>query len=165
MRAARFALSLLLVAGFGLTAAAAPAQSFCSAPAGSDEAFVAALAREAAGLPEPIVVPQEPSFPELGTPEAKPLTCNASNDCGDGNVAYCEGNSICQVTFAGVKCDGVETQCPHFCSIAMNCDCCNGPYTAFCWSKKGDCQYTGGGIACNGHEFTCEQACPLCPEW
>lgn len=165
MRAARLALSVLVVAGFGLAAAAAPARSFCSAPADSDADFVAALAREAAGLPEPVVVPREPGLPALGTPEAQQLTCQASNDCGDGNVAYCTGNSICQVTVAGVKCDGTEVRCPNYCTLSTHCDCCNGPYTMFCWSKSGDCQWTSEGPACNGHVMNCEVGCPLCPDW
>jgi hypothetical protein len=148
MRATTLIVAALLIAGLAATASADPAS-----PSPTDAAFLKSLAS-----------PQSPP-PEVGTPAPQWKTCSASVDCGDGNTAACTGNSSCQVTIAGVKCDGTETRCPNFCSIAESCDCCSGPYTSVCWSRKGDCQYTSGGIACNGNTFSCASACPLCPEW
>lgn len=147
--------ALLLVAGLALAVAAgpaAPATSVAATPSAADIAFLATLA-------------EAPPVPDLGTPAPQSLTCNVSNDCGDGNVAYCQGNSSCTTTIAGVKCDGTEVRCPNFCTIGQQCQCCTGTQNGFCWSKKGDCQVTSNGIACDGIEVSCEGTCPLCPEW
>ncbi|HEV8578403.1 MAG TPA: hypothetical protein VGX68_04915 [Thermoanaerobaculia bacterium] len=143
--------TILIAASLLLVCAAGWAEPPSPSPA--DRAFLQALAN-----------PQE-ALPGVGTPAPQFKTCSASTDCGDGNTAACTGNSICQVTIAGVKCDGVETKCPNYCSIGMSCQCCNGPYTMFCFSRQGNCQYTSGGISCNGSEITCENSCPDCPNW
>jgi hypothetical protein len=148
MRVEASIVAVLLLAGFAATAAADS-----PSPSPADAAFVRSLA-------DP-----ELTLPEVGVPEPQLKSCNVSVDCGDGNIVACTGNSSCQTTIAGVKCDGNEVQCPNFCSIGMSCDCCNGPYNTACWSRRGDCQYTGGGISCNGVELTCQSTCPLCPEW
>lgn len=148
MRATASLVAVLLIAGFAASASADPAS-----PTAADLAFLDSLAQSPANLPE------------LGTPEPQWKTCTATTDCGDGNTVSCTGNSICQITQAGVKCDGNEVQCPNFCTISIGCQCCSGWYTTFCWSRSGNCQYTSNGIACNGYEVTCEQTCPLCPEW
>lgn len=140
---------VLLIAGFAATATAEPAP-----PSAADLAFLDSLANF------------DGTVPDVGTPAPKAMgPCNVTNDCGSDPPVSCNGNNTCQTTFAGVKCDGVETRCPNFCTIGQTCQCCNGPYNSFCWSKDGDCQYTAGGISCNGHEFTCETGCPLCPDW
>jgi hypothetical protein len=147
----------ILFAAFLLAALALTPGAQASSPNQSDLAFLQTLA-------DPVEVPQELP-PALGIPEPQMKACTVTQDCQDGNSVTCNGNSSCQSTIAGVKCDGVETRCPNYCSIGMSCQCCNGPYTTVCWSRSGDCQYTGGGIACNGHTITCEQSCPFCPEW
>lgn len=128
-----------------------------SSPSQSDFAFLQTLA-----VP-PTEQPELP--PAIGIPEPQMRACTVTQDCQDGTSVTCNGNSSCQTTIAGVKCDGAETRCPNYCSIAMSCQCCNGQYTTVCWSRKGDCQYTGNGISCNSFEITCDQSCPLCPEW
>jgi hypothetical protein len=140
--------AVLLLAVLAVPAVAAP-----SSPSPADLAFLESLAGS------------QPLPPELGVPQPVMKACNVSVECGDGNVAACTGNANCQTTIAGVKCDGVEHQCPNFCTIGQSCQCCSGWYNGFCWSRSGDCEYTDNGIACNGHEITCEQSCPLCPEW
>lgn len=145
----------LVLAGFTFGAAAdpaPPATSVAAPPHAADLSFLATLA-------------DAPSLPDLGVPAPLSLTCNVSNDCGDGNIAYCEGNSSCQTTISGVKCDGNAVDCPNFCSIALQCDCCNGTQTGVCWSKKGNCHYTSEGAVCGDHTMTCDTVCPFCPEW
>lgn len=139
--------AVLLIAGLAATAAADP-----GSPVPSSAAFLKSLAN-----------PQKELPPEVGTPAPQWKSCSVSNDCGDGNIAACTGNSTCQTTIAGVKCDGTEVRCPNYCAIGMNCDCCNGPYFTSCWSLRGDCHYVDDGIACNGNTITCAQSCPLCP--
>lgn len=139
-----------------LLAALAPGANASSASQ-SDLAFLQTLSAP------PMEQPELP--PAIGIPEPQMRACSVNQDCQDGTSVSCVGNSSCQTTIAGVKCDGTETRCPNYCSIAMGCQCCNGPYTTVCWSRKGDCQYTGNGIACNGHEITCDTSCPFCPEW
>lgn len=153
MRATILIAAVLLLAG--LTPAGADASSPSPNPA--DLAFLQSLAG-------PISDPQELP-PAVGMPEPQLKTCTVTQDCqGDGSVT-CTGNSNCQTTYAGVKCDGVEKRCPNFCDIGMSCQCCNGNYSTFCFSRRGDCQYTSNGISCNGVELTCATTCPLCPEW
>jgi hypothetical protein len=143
----------ILIAAVLLAALAATPESYASSPSQSDLAFL-----------ETLSAPQELP-PAVGMPEPQLRSCSVSNDCQDSTSVSCVGNSSCQTTIAGVKCDGVETQCPNFCTIGMSCQCCSGSYSGSCWSRRGDCQYTNNGIACNGHEFTCQTTCPLCPEW
>lgn len=154
MRLNALAAAILLLAGFTYGVAAdpaAPAAPMAASLSAADLAFLATLT-------------EAPPLPDLGVPAPQSLFCNVSNDCGDGNVAYCEGNQTCTTTISGVKCDGNAVDCPNFCTIGQQCQCCTGPQSGFCWSKRGDCQYTSNGIACNGIELTCEQTCPLCPE-
>lgn len=152
MRATILLAAVLLLAGL------APAWADVSpSPNPSDLAFLQSLA-------DPVADPQELP-PAVGTPEPQLKACSVTQDCdGQGSVA-CTGNSSCQTTIAGVKCDGVETKCPNYCSIVMTCQCCNGPNHFVCWSRRGDCQYTSNGISCNGIEFTCATTCPFCQEW
>ncbi|HEX6202507.1 MAG TPA: hypothetical protein VF100_05845 [Thermoanaerobaculia bacterium] len=143
--------ALLLLVAFAPGAAAdpaAPAAREAAAPSAADLAFLASLDEA------------PPALPDLGTPAPLSLACSVSNDCGDGNVAYCEGNSTCTTTIAGVKCDGTEVRCPNFCTISQQCHCCDGIRTQTCWSKKGDCQDAGTGIACDGRVMPCR--CPFC---
>ena len=155
MRATILIAAVLLLAGLPVSAADAP-----SSPNPSDLAFLQSLAE-----PQPLPPDSQELPPAVGMPEPQLRACSVTQDCdGQGSVT-CTGNSTCQTTFAGVKCDGTETQCPNYCSIAMSCQCCNGTYHSVCWSRRGDCQYTSNGIACNGNEFTCATTCPLCPEW
>jgi hypothetical protein len=149
MRAMALLVAVLLVAGLAAPVAAGPAT-----PSPADLAFVRSLA-------DPQAVP----LPEVGTPTPQRKSCSASTDCGDGNTASCAGNSTCQVTTAGVKCDGNEVQCPNFCSIGMSCQCCSGFYSGACFSRQGNCQYTSAGISCNGNEWTCATMCPDCPNY
>ena len=141
------ATALLLVA----LAGPAVADSSASGPSPADLAFLQSLAGT------------EAPAPAIGTPAPKSLTCTATVDCGDGNTVTCTGQSICQVTSPGVKCDGVETRCPNYCTIGMTCNCCDGTRTQFCSSRSGDCQRTEDGIACNGIQRRC--ICPSCPDW
>lgn len=136
------ALLLLPLAGH---ATAAPG------PSPADLAFLQSLAEPEA--------PAAPA-PEIGTPAPTPRTCTATVDCGDGNTVSCTGNSICQVTSPGVKCDGVETRCPNYCTIGMSCECCTGTRTASCFSRKGDCQRVDNVIYCDGVPHPC--ICPFC---
>jgi hypothetical protein len=146
------ATALLLVALTG------PALADAGAPNPADLAFLQSLA----GTEAPAAGTDAPA-PAIGTPAPKSLTCTATVDCGDGNTVTCTGNSICQVTNPGVKCDGVETRCPNYCVIGMSCQCCDGTRTQSCFSRSGNCQRTDEGIACNGIQRRC--ICPLCPQW
>lgn len=141
--------AVLLITGFAVAAVAEPA-----APSAADLAFIASLAEETA-----------PAVPELEVPAPQQRTCSVSNECGDGNVATCTGNNSCTTTIAGVKCDGNEVKCPHFCTISQECQCCTGTQTGFCWSKRGDCEATPEGISCNDQVVRCEDTCPQCPDW
>jgi len=76
-------------------------------------------------------------------------TCTASHICGDGNTASCTGFSSCNVTAAGVSCDGVETRCPNYCTVGESCTDCNR--FAFCFSTAGICSVTDDGFSCNGN--------------
>ena len=156
MRATILIAAVLLLAGLAPTWA-----ETSSSPSPADATFLQSLANP---VVDPPADPQE-LLPAVGVPEPQWKTCTVTQDCQDGTSVTCTGNSTCQTTIAGVKCDGAETRCPNFCSISMSCQCCNGPYTSVCWSRSGNCQYTGGGISCNGNEFTCETSCPFCPEW
>jgi hypothetical protein len=140
-------LVVLLVAGFAAAADASPA-----CPSAADLDFLASIAAPGAE-------------PAIGTPAPQSTVCNASSDCGDGNTVYCSGQSTCQVTAAGVKCDGNEVKCPNYCEISIYCECCNGPYITYCFSRTGGCAYTSGGITCGSGEITCESSCPDCPNW
>lgn len=141
--------AVLLIAGFASASTAAGP----SAPSSADLAFLASLEDSPMALPD------------MGTPSPQSMACSVTNDCDGSTPVTCTGNSSCQTTIAGVKCDGNEVQCPNFCSISQSCQCCNGTYYGTCWSRRGDCQYTSEGIACNGVTFTCDSTCPLCPEW
>lgn len=156
----------ILIAAVVLLAGLAPAWAeTSSSPSPADLAFFKSLAGPQALPPDTPDTQEQELPPTVGTPGPQLKACTVTQDCQDGTSVMCNGNSTCQTTIAGVKCDGTETRCPNYCSIAMSCQCCNGPYTSFCWSRRGDCQYTSNGISCNGNEFTCEMGCPLCPEW
>lgn len=142
---------ILTVTALLLVALAGPALADAGAPGPADLAFLQSLAED--GAPAPAI----------GTPAPKSLDCTATVDCGDGNTVTCTGQSICQVTNPGVKCDGVETRCPNYCTIGMTCQCCDGTRVQTCFSRSGDCQHTSGGIACNGIQRRC--LCPFCPQW
>lgn len=157
MRIKVLATALLLLTGFAAGAAADPAP-LCG-PAG-----VASSATEAGFLASLAEAP--PALTEAGDGVVWTANgCTAENNCGDGNTVSCEGVSICQVTHYGVRCDSNEVYCPNFCSISQHCDCCDGPRTGTCFSKKGDCQETAEGIACDGRTFTCRLTCPFCQQW
>lgn len=141
-------LAALLVAGSAVAVDAAPTDR---SPA--DLNFLASIAPPGAGVPS------------IGTPTPQPTTCTISSGCGDGNTAACSGNFSCEITQAGVKCDGNEVQCPNYCEVAMSCQCCDGALIVSCVSRIAPCEHTSGGISCGGSEITCEDACPICPDW
>jgi hypothetical protein len=150
MRTTTSILAALLIAGFAATATANP-----PSPNPPDRAFLKSLAK-----------PQV-SLPEVGTPGPQWKTCTASLDCGDGNTVACTGDASCHTTFSGVECNGVQHQCPNYCSVGMTCQCCNGSYFLSCGSLRGDCgsSYGGPGIQCDGQSFTCSDSCPFCPDY
>lgn len=141
-------LAVLLVAGSAVAVDAAPA---CRSAADLD--FLAFIATPDAGVPA------------IGTPAPQPTACTISSTCGDGNTAYCSGNWSCEITQAGVSCDGNEVRCPNYCEIAMSCQCCDGALIVMCVSRSGGCEHTSGGITCGGGEITCDDSCPICPDW
>ena len=86
----------------------------------------------------------------LGIPEAVLASgCTAEHDCGDGNVVSCTGTSTCSQTIPGVECDGVQTQCPNHCTVAIQCSF----GLKACWSTSGNCVQSPP--SCNGRPLQC----------
>jgi hypothetical protein len=137
---------LALVLCFGLPVIA-------SADASSEAAFLQSLAQ----LPEESL--EEP-LPGVGIPAPAAKSCTISRNCGDGNTVSCTGTYSCVHSQRGVSCNGVETACPAYCSMAWSCQACPS-YTFFCSSLRGDCGVTNAG--CNGQPQRC--LCPLTPEY
>jgi hypothetical protein len=146
--------AVVMIAGLAAAATADPVS-----PRAADLAFLDSIAEPAASRLGEVTLPED------GKLDLQSSTCEITSDCGDGNSVSCTGTAICKTTIAGVSCNGTEVQCPNFCQIGQSCDCCNGPYTGFCWSRRGDCQYTNEGIMCDGRTFTCARMCPRCQEW
>lgn len=150
--------TLSFVAVLVLAAVASAASADPVARRAADLAFLDSIA-------EPATPPGEVTLPEDGKLDLQSSTCDITSDCGDGTSVSCTGTAICETTIAGVSCNGTEVRCPNFCQIGQSCECCSGPRTGFCWSRRGDCQYTTEGIMCDGRTFTCARLCGRCQEW
>lgn len=143
----------ILIAAVLLLTGLAPAWAETSpSPSPPDLAFLQSLAEP---LEDSQALP-----PAVGVPEPQLKTCTVTKDCDGSGSVTCTGSMSCQSTFAGVKCDNVETKCPNFCTISLICQCCDGTKTLSCSSLRGDCQRTSNGISCNGNPVvTCQLPC------
>jgi hypothetical protein len=151
MKLVKLSAALVFVLPLALFAfAAAPA---AAADANPHAAFLQSLAQT-------VEEPQEDPLPGVGVPDPTPQACTVSRPCGDGNTVSCTGTSSCVYSQKGVKCDGVESACPNFCSMGWTCQDCPA-YTFVCWSLSGDCGVTNSG--CNGQPQRC--FCPFEPQF
>lgn len=83
-------------------------------------------------------------------------SCSASFNCGDGNTVSCTGTKTCSVTGAGVKCDGVSTNCPNRCTVYEQCYCGG---VLQCSSNVGACSQGDDTVTCDGKTLVCPNFC------
>lgn len=110
-----------------------------------------------AQVPEPLTTSPSQIAEPLLLPEPVFLSgCTANFSCGDGNTVSCTGNTSCSVTGAGVKCDGVYTNCPNRCTAYEPCYCGG---VLQCSSNVGACSHGNDTVTCDGQTLYCPNFC------